>query len=111
MRDRWDVTLLSAGRGILDASHRRPTTGDRFRVTRSAAAVELGKLVLVGAAYHAAAVLSLRVALVEGQVTPVWPPSGIAVAAMVLFGHKMWPGVALGGQMVFKIGYRGLGGD
>ncbi len=100
MRDRRDVTLLSAGRGILEASHRPLTIGDRFQVTRSAAAVELGKLVLVGWAYHAAAVLSLRVALVEGQVTPVWPPTGIAVAAMVLFGRKMWPAVALSAFLV-----------
>jgi diguanylate cyclase (GGDEF)-like protein/PAS domain S-box-containing protein len=62
--------------------------------------IELGKLAFVGGGYYVAAVLSLRVALVGGQVTPVWPPTGIAVAAMVLFGRKVWPAVFLGAFLV-----------
>src|SRR5690348_17896960 len=26
----------------------------------------------------------------------VWPPAGIALAAIILFGYRFWPGVALG---------------
>ena len=51
--------------------------------------------VLVGFAYYVAAHFSLRLALVRGQVTPIWPPSGIAVAAMLVFGRRIWPGIAL----------------
>jgi integral membrane sensor domain MASE1 len=29
-------------------------------------------------------------------VTAVWPPTGIALAAVLLWGYRMWPGVALG---------------
>jgi integral membrane sensor domain MASE1 len=29
-------------------------------------------------------------------VTAVWPPTGIALAALVLGGYRLWPGVALG---------------
>ena len=29
-------------------------------------------------------------------VTLVWPPSGIALAAILLFGYRFWPGIALG---------------
>lgn len=32
----------------------------------------------------------------SGTVSLVWPPAGIAVAAILLFGYKFWPGVALG---------------
>jgi signal transduction histidine kinase len=32
----------------------------------------------------------------EGVVTPVWAPTGLALAAVVLFGYRMWPGVAIG---------------
>src|SRR5262249_53310738 len=35
-------------------------------------------------------------ALVAEQVTAVWPPTGIALAALLLFGYRVWPGIALG---------------
>jgi integral membrane sensor domain MASE1 len=31
-----------------------------------------------------------------GSVTAVWPPTGIALAAVLLWGYRVWPGVALG---------------
>ncbi|MFN7146340.1 MAG: sensor histidine kinase, partial [Myxococcota bacterium] len=31
-----------------------------------------------------------------GLVTPVWPPTGVALAALLLGGLRLWPGVALG---------------
>ena len=33
------------------------------------------KLVLVGGAYYVAAILGLRLALIEKNVTPLWPPT------------------------------------
>jgi PAS domain S-box-containing protein len=54
-----------------------------------------GKVVLVGGAYYVAAVLGLRLALIERNVTPLWPPTGIAVVALLIFGWRVWPGVAL----------------
>jgi signal transduction histidine kinase len=35
-------------------------------------------------------------ALVHGQVTPVWPPTGIALVAFLLIGRRAWPAIALG---------------
>ena len=32
---------------------------------------------------------------VHGQVTPVWPPSGIALVAFLLLGRRAWPAIAL----------------
>ncbi len=29
-------------------------------------------------------------------ITPMWPPSGIAIAAAILFGKRIWPGITLG---------------
>ena len=57
---------------------------------RTAAAV-----VLVGAAYYLGARLGLSLSLVERNVTPLWPPSGIALAAFLILGRRMWPGVSL----------------
>jgi signal transduction histidine kinase len=56
---------------------------------------ELFRLAVVAAAYWLAARLSLNLALVHGQVTPVWPPTGIALVAFLLIGRGAWPAVAL----------------
>src|SRR5689334_1735121 len=50
----------------------------------------------VAAPYFAAAKLGLTMALVAEQVTAVWPPTGTALAAVLSFGPRIWPGIALG---------------
>ncbi len=45
----------------------------------------------VCAAYVVAAKLSLRLASVHPSVSPVWPPTGIAVATLVALGLRFWP--------------------
>ena len=54
------------------------------------------RLAIVALAYYLTAQLGLRLALVHGQVTPVWPPTGIAVVAFLVLGYRMWPAVAAG---------------
>ncbi|TMB52628.1 MAG: hypothetical protein E6J56_15770, partial [Deltaproteobacteria bacterium] len=48
------------------------------------------------AVYVVAANLGLRLALVADQVTLVWPPTGIALAALLVLGNRLTPGIALG---------------
>lgn len=50
----------------------------------------------VAALYYGSAELGLLQQLVRGQVTPLWPPSGIALASLLLLGPRVWPGIALG---------------
>ncbi|MGO4757482.1 MASE1 domain-containing protein, partial [Streptomyces sp. 2MCAF27] len=38
--------------------------------------------------------------LVRGQVTPLWPPTGIALACLLLLGLRTWPGITLGALLV-----------
>jgi serine phosphatase RsbU (regulator of sigma subunit)/integral membrane sensor domain MASE1/anti-sigma regulatory factor (Ser/Thr protein kinase) len=52
-------------------------------------------LVGVAAAYYLGARLGLALSLVQANVTPLWPPTGIAVAAFLLFGRRLWPAVAV----------------
>jgi signal transduction histidine kinase len=52
-------------------------------------------LMLVALAYWVAARLSLNLALVHGQVTPLWPPTGIALVAILLLGRRVWPAIAI----------------
>src|SRR6058998_1273019 len=51
-------------------------------------------ILLTAVAYYGGARIGLLPALVRGQVTPFWPPTGIAVACLLLFGMRTWPGVA-----------------
>jgi signal transduction histidine kinase len=51
------------------------------------------QLLLVAMAYWLAARLSLNLALVHGQVTPIWPPTGIALVAILVFGRRVWPAI------------------
>ena len=53
---------------------------------------------LLAAAYFGAAQVGLSLAFVAEQVTAVWPPTGIALAALLLFGSRAWPGITLGAQ-------------
>src|SRR5437867_7763275 len=60
----------------------------------------LARVVLLAAAYFSAAKLALLVAIPPGYATAVWPPSGIALAAVLLLGNRMWPGIWLGATLV-----------
>ena len=53
-------------------------------------------VVLLAALYAAAGWIGLRYATIGHSVSLVWPPAGIALAALVLLGSRYWPGVALG---------------
>lgn len=55
----------------------------------------LARVAVVAIVYWGVARLSLNVALVHGQVTPIWPPTGIALVTFLLLGRRMWPAVAL----------------
>jgi integral membrane sensor domain MASE1 len=52
-------------------------------------------VLIVAGTYFGAAKLGLTMAFVAEQVTPVWPPTGIALAVMWL-DPRLWPGIALG---------------
>ncbi|HEV7750296.1 MAG TPA: MASE1 domain-containing protein [Baekduia sp.] len=70
-----------------------PTTGAR------AGRYAVGVVLLAGA-YYGAAKLGLKLAYLDGAVTALWPPVGVGMAALVLFGPRLWPGVVLGDLLV-----------
>jgi signal transduction histidine kinase len=53
-------------------------------------------MVALAAIYIAAARLGLMMDAVAGFATLVWPASGIALAALLTFGFRLWPGVFVG---------------
>jgi PAS domain S-box-containing protein len=54
------------------------------------------RLAAVFGVYYGGAKLGLALSVAQGVITPVWPPTGIALASLVLFGRQMWPAVAAG---------------
>lgn len=76
-------------------AHERGTWRVDAQRTRRDLVVRLGMLVAVGIVYYVGARVGLTLSLVERNVTPLWPPTGVAVAAFLLAGRSMWPGVAV----------------
>ena len=58
------------------------------------------ELVCVLVAYLVAGEIGLAVPFTSGNVSPLWPPAGVALAAMVILGYRVWPAVALGAFLV-----------
>jgi signal transduction histidine kinase len=50
----------------------------------------------VGAIYWLAAKAGLQLAYLHGTVSALWPPVGVGMAALILFGPRLWPGIVLG---------------
>ena len=55
-------------------------------------------LILIGVAvvYFGAAKLGLTFAYIHTHVSPIWPPTGIAIAAVLLFGNRVAPAIFVG---------------
>ncbi|HWR65164.1 MAG TPA: MASE1 domain-containing protein [Bellilinea sp.] len=54
------------------------------------------KLLALGVIYRLGVVIGLSMAYVQSNTSPVWPPTGIAIAALLLFGWQLWPAITLG---------------
>src|SRR6202140_5482090 len=71
-----------------------------LRILRS----QVPKQILIGlavcATYILAGKLSLHLAIVHPTASPVWPPTGIAIAALLMLGSRSWPAVFPGAFVV-----------
>jgi len=64
--------------------------------TARRAATDVARILLLATVYAGVAKLGLMMDAVSGFATLVWPPSGIALAALVLWGSRLWPAIAIG---------------
>lgn len=55
-------------------------------------AVELAGIAV---AYFLVAKLGLTLASINPSATPIWPPTGLALASVLLWGYRVWPAVFL----------------
>lgn len=51
---------------------------------------------ILAAVYFVTAKLGLGLAFAHPSATAVWPPTGIALAAVLILGYRVWPGIFLG---------------
>ncbi len=56
----------------------------------------LARVLALAAGYFVVAKIGLRYATIGPSISPVWPPTGLAVAALVLLGPRYWPAILLG---------------
>ncbi|MGE0528070.1 MAG: MASE1 domain-containing protein, partial [Bdellovibrionales bacterium] len=73
----------------------------KFRIDQSLAA----KILFLSIVYFLTARVGLSLEAVSGFASLVWPPTGIAIATLSLYGYRLWPGIALGAFAVnFVVG-------
>src|SRR5436309_2176432 len=57
----------------------------------------IGVLALI---YFVVGYFSLKLAFVNPSASPVWPPAGIALTALLVFGYRLWPAIFVGAFLV-----------
>jgi signal transduction histidine kinase/CheY-like chemotaxis protein len=67
-----------------------------LQTPRSDVFVTTFRILALALAYFVTGKLGLLMAIPPGYATVVWPPSGIALAAILLYGARLWPGVVIG---------------
>src|SRR5437667_9104582 len=55
---------------------------------------------ILAALYFIAGKLGLMLASLHASASPVWPPAGIALAALLLLGYRGWPAIFVGAFLV-----------
>jgi signal transduction histidine kinase len=61
-----------------------------------ARAADVGRILALASLYVVFARLGLSLGAVGGFATLVWPPTGIALAVLLLLGNRVWPGILIG---------------
>jgi PAS domain S-box-containing protein len=74
--------------------------GEAPRVLRFSWSRTAWRLAVLTVVYFAAGKLGLSLAFVHESATAVWPPTGIALAALLLYGYRMSPAIFVGAFLV-----------
>jgi signal transduction histidine kinase len=70
--------------------------GWRLTGPHAAAVQYVGALVIVAGAYYGAGRLGLELAYLNGAVAAMWPPAGLGLAVLFLYGIRLWPAIVIG---------------
>src|SRR2546428_8597884 len=66
-------------------------------------------LSVVAGAYVASAKFGINLSVAHGVITPVWAPSGIALAALLILGVRFWPAIGVGAFTANLLSDAGVG--
>src|SRR5829696_2920111 len=55
-----------------------------------------GAIALVAVAYYLAGRIGLELAYLDGAVAALWPPAGLGLAVLFLYGARLWPAIVVG---------------
>ncbi|HVB87532.1 MAG TPA: MASE1 domain-containing protein [Candidatus Dormibacteraeota bacterium] len=61
---------------------------------------DLPMILVVCAAYFICGRIGLALAIINPIASPVWPPTGVALAVFLIWGYQTWPGVFAGAFFV-----------
>ena len=64
---------------------------------------DLRSVFFVGAAYFALALAGLQLASIHPSATPIWPPTGLAIAAVLLCGYRVAPAIFVAAFLVNQL--------
>jgi integral membrane sensor domain MASE1 len=76
------------------------------RPSRSDLLAWVGRVLLLAAVYVVTGILRMQLAHYREGVTLIWAPTGLSLAALILFGRQLWPGVFIGTLLNATDGYR-----
>lgn len=71
-----------------------------FHVIPQPPALYVAAVVLLAGVYFVTGKLGLSLAFLNASASAFWPPTGIALATLILFGRRFWPGVFIGAFLV-----------
>jgi len=66
------------------------------------------ELLIVAAIYIGLAESARLLPAINPAVTPLWPPSGFALALVLLRGYRIWPAILVGSLSPYLMGSRSL---
>jgi signal transduction histidine kinase len=76
------------------------STRERYQAWRQTSTGRLAEyateVAVVAGLYYGAGRAGLHLAYLHGSVTALWPPVGVGIAALVILGPGVWPGIVIG---------------
>src|SRR5216683_2313337 len=85
---------------VLVAASAPPSGSGRPYMVRSRFLRDLAVLAALTGTYFVAGKLGLKLASVHASATAVWPCTGIALAAFLILGYRVWPVILTGAFLV-----------
>lgn len=88
---------------MVAAAHSTYRTSERLKLNAPWSPRKPGRawqLLAIFAVYVIAGKAGLLAPFTSGNVSPFWPPAGVALAGMLLFGYRIWPAIVLGAFIV-----------